>query len=333
MINVNLLSTSNIQINRKELLNNRAKLDTGPLCNYDCEFCYYSDRLSERTSYETVIRRIDELLEYGIDEVDLSGGESSVDPNWFKILDYCNSRFSHISCLTHGGKFSSLEFLRKSRKAGLKEILFSLHGSTESLHDSITRRKGSFKKIIKAINNAHELNMIVRINCTVYDKNYSTLSPDLFNSLNPLEVNFITLNYWDKAEGAVGDYKALTEAIKKCIDKLNAKYINVRYTPYCYMEGYENHVCNQYQHIYDVYDWNKGIYNKTKGSNIERSYNAAKVDRLKYYKKPKECLECSHFYICDGIENELDVSVYPIKGDSKIRDVVHYRKGFYEDRY
>jgi hypothetical protein len=94
------------------------------------------------------------------------------------------------------------------------------------------------------------------------------------------------------------------------------------------MKGYEKHVCNQYQHIFDIYDWNKGVYNLSDGTNLERSYRAAESDRLNYYKKPKECLKCSHFYICDGLEQELDANVYPIEGD-KITDVIHYRKGFY----
>jgi len=328
MINVNDISTLKLEVNTSEPINNRAKLDTGPLCNYDCEFCYYSDRLTERTDLQVIYDRADELVDYGITQVDLSGGESSVDPNFFKILDYCNERFEHVSCLSHGGKFASKLFLEQAQLHGLKEILFSLHGDCAKVHDTITRRKGSFDKIIKAIKNAHDLGIIVRINCTVYDKNYDTLSSKLFNSLNPLEVNFITLNYWDEASGNVGNYKEVTDAIKKCIDELKVKYINVRYTPYCYMVGYEKYVCNQYQHVYDVYDWNKGIYNKSEGSNVERSYKAAEVDRLKYYKKPKECLKCSHFYICDGIENELDVEVYPIQGD-KINDVMYHRKGFY----
>ncbi len=328
MINVNSLSTDKIQVNTTELLNNRAKLDTGPLCNYNCEFCYYSDRLSERTSLKTVTDRADELVKAGITQADLSGGESSVDPNWFKILDYCNTRFEHVSCLSHGGKFADKAFLKKSQEHGLKEILFSLHGSTAEIHDDIVSRKGAFAKITTAIQNAHDLGIIVRINCTVYDKNYKTLSSDLFNSLNPLEVNFITLNYWDDAEGDIPEYHLMTDAIKACIDGMTIKYINVRYTPYCYMKGYEQHVCDQYQHIYDIYDWNKGVYNKSEGTNLEKSYRAAKNDRLKFYYKPKECLSCSHLYICDGIENELDIPVYPFEGD-KITDVVHYRKGFY----
>ena len=103
------------------------------------------------------------------------------------------------------------------------------------------------------------------------------------------------------------------------------------------MEGYEKYVCNQYQHIYDVYDWNKEIYDYdvdvskqyTNHEKIDLAYNKAARDRLKDYKKPKECLNCKHFYICDGIENQVDCRVLPLRGD-KITDVNYYRGNYYE---
>ena len=60
---------------------NRAKLDTGTMCNYNCQFCYYTDK-SCLDDLDTIIQRVDYLVECGITEVDLSGGESSIHPNW-----------------------------------------------------------------------------------------------------------------------------------------------------------------------------------------------------------------------------------------------------------
>ena len=141
----------------------RARLNTGTFCNYDCEFCYYKDMLDVKTPWEIVKKRIDYLYKYGIKEVDLSGGESAVSPDWFKILDYCNDKFRSISCLSHGGKFANMDFLKESKDRGLKEILFSLHGATAEVHDEITGRKGSFNRILKGINNAKELGMKIKI--------------------------------------------------------------------------------------------------------------------------------------------------------------------------
>jgi len=334
------LSVSGLNYDYTNKRCNRSRLDTGPLCNYDCEFCYYRDRLGEKTAWEIVKDRIDYLYAYGITEVDLSGGESSMSPDWFKILDYCNERFTSISCLSHGGTFANMNHLRKSKEHGLKEILFSLHGPTRETHEAITNRPGSYDKILQAIKNAQELGMIVRINCTVYSRNYHQLEnvyADLINSINPVAVNFITLNYWlenndeDFSDLSLTD---LTTGIKKCIDKINKDIeIIVRYTPYCYMKGYEQYQYNIFQHIYDVRDWNRETYNQemdvsrpyTEEEKVQMAYKEAAAHRERFYRKDLSCVKCKHFYICDGIKKEMDEEFYPEPGE-KIKEVNFYLK-------
>lgn len=344
MISVTEFSTVGIKVDKTTRPNERARLDTGPLCNYNCEFCYYKDRLHERDSLDTIKQRADDIHAYGIKQIDLSGGESSVEPNWFKILDYCNERFEHISCVSHGGKFADIEFLKKSKQHGLKEILFSLHGSNAELHDAITGKKGSFERIVKAIYNCNEIGIVVRINCTVYDTNHTYLATeyaDLIRQMQPLELNFIALNYdLDNKEFRQYEYKAITDSIKQAIDVLidDVKYLNVRYVPFCYMQGYERHVVNYYQHIYDVYDWNLAMFNHSVDTSIEYTaeeklkhcYDVAKHYRIQGYHKTKECKTCKFFHICDGVENQLKQNeLVPIPG-VKILDVNHFRKNFYD---
>ena len=345
MKSAQLFSTAGLKLDTITPMNERARINTGFLCNYGCEFCYYKDKLDQRDSFEQIKERIDDVMRYGINQVDLSGGESSIEPNWFNILDYCNSKNLYISTLSHGGKFCDYEFLKKSKEHGLKEILFSLHGSSEEVHDSITKRKGSFNKIITAIKNAKSLNILVRINCTVYDKNHLFLENEyvqLLTELNPFEINFICLNYdTDNSTFRQIDYSIITNSIKKCIDKIQfIKYINVRYVPYCYMIGYEKYVVNYYQHIYDIYDWNLAIYNHEINTNItydkieklRQSYDAAKHFRLNGYNKSKECKQCKFFFICDGIEKQLSNNkFYPVNG-TYINEINYFRKGFYENK-
>jgi MoaA/NifB/PqqE/SkfB family radical SAM enzyme len=47
----------------------------------------------ERDPLEVILERVDYIKAYGITEIDLSGGESSIEPNWFKILEYCQDKF------------------------------------------------------------------------------------------------------------------------------------------------------------------------------------------------------------------------------------------------
>jgi MoaA/NifB/PqqE/SkfB family radical SAM enzyme len=336
------LSVKGLKVDKETPRCNRARLDTGPFCNYDCEFCYYRDILDIKASWETVKQRIDYLHKYGITEIDCSGGESSVSPDWFKILDYCTEKgFKSISCLSHGGKFSNMEFLQESVNRGLKEILFSLHGATEETHDKITGRKGSFVRILKGIENAQKLNLIVRTNATIYYQNYHQLKDEyakLINRIKPVETNFITLNYWGEFHNfnfKNVSYKDMTDGIKSCIDQLqDGIRINVRYVPFCYMKGYEKYVCDHFQHIYDLPDWNKEMYNYiidvekeyNEDQKLKFAYDEAERQRKLFYKKETKCLTCKHFYICDGIEKELykKTELFPEPGE-KIREVNHYR--------
>jgi len=320
----NLPSTAKIEQSDRPI-NTRAKLDTGTFCNYACNFCYYYDKLHEITSLDVIKERIDYIAECGMTEVDLSGGESSVHKEWFKILDYCTEKGLRISCLSNGFKFADIEFLKKSREHGLREILFSLHGYDEVSHDKIVGRKNAFKRMIKAIQNCHELGIIVRFNCTVTKDNFKQLDNeyvDLVNSLQPQQINFLTLNHWDDANKIeTFSYNESTPAIKSSIDKLNVPEIVVRYTPYCFMQGYEHYVCNTYHHIHDVKDWNIAIYNHTLDPDLYKKdprselYKKANENRNMFYTKQKECLKCKYYYICDGYEKVIkEISLTPISG-------------------
>jgi MoaA/NifB/PqqE/SkfB family radical SAM enzyme len=342
MINLyNIASTVGVKYDHKEPLNNRAKLDTGTHCNYRCGFCYYKTQLNDITEFSIIKDRIDYLVECGITEVDLSGGESSIHKEWFEILDYCKGKGLKISTLSNGYKFAKMDFMQKSKDHGLDEILFSVHGYDDESHDELVGRKHGFKNIIKAIKNAQECGVLVRVNCTVTKDNFSELNTkfvNLMKELKPFEINFLTLNYWDDADSQnCISYAEITPYVKEAIDKLidDIEIINVRYTPYCFMKGYEKHVCNYYQHIYDIYDWNIAVYDGDIEAAVYKEnrhlamYKSVKKNRMTTYYKKKECLECKHYLICDGIENQIrEIDVYPEAGQ-KIKDVNHYRVGWY----
>lgn len=342
-VNFNTLSSVRLNVDETEPFCQRAKLDTGPLCNYNCSFCYYQGDLNKKTPIEEIYRRLDYIVACGIKEVDLSGGESSLHPQWFDLLDRCKSYGLKVSTVSNGYKFADMDFLRQSQYHGLEEILFSVHGFDKESHNKIVDHKHGFDKIIAAIRNAKLLGITVRVNCVVTADNYKNLSTDfvqLMMKLVPLEVNFLTLNYWGNIrELNFVPYEHVTLAIQRAIDALSGtiEYINVRYTPYCYMVGYEKYVCNTFQHIYDVYDWNMAVYNQQldpseyKRDKLKALYEAAAKDRNQSYIKPAGCTQCKYFYICDGMESKVDDRVYPTPGE-KIKDVNFFRKGFYENK-
>lgn len=338
---INFQSTLGIKFDKREPLNKRVKLDIGTLCDCRCFFCYYSDKLKQNKDFEEIKNKIDDLTLFGVDEFDMSGGEPTIHPNWFDILDYCSLKKVKVSTLTNGLKFADYGFLKKSYDKGLREILFSVHGFDEDTHDSIVGKKGAFNKISIALKNACELGIRVRINTTVCSMNLDKLTGigEFIKPYSIFEINFLPLNYWDKAsENEKIDYKSMAREIQKAIKTAEkVPYVNVRYIPYCFMVGYERYVCNTYQHIYDVLDWDIGFYDleyykKNRPSfvdDISYLYSVARKNRTATYKKVEDCKQCKYFRICDGFEKALDsIDVYPITGDT-ISEVNYFRKGFY----
>ena len=316
-------------------INSRAKLDTGTQCNYRCGFCYYKSDLDKVTPYDIIIERAKIIKESGITEIDLSGGESTIHKDWFKILDYCNENFDNVSCLSNGSKLKDFDFFEKSQKHGLMEVLFSLHGYDERSHDKIVGHKNAFKHIIQAIQNAHILGVKVRVNCTVTSQNVNGMLEyaKLLSLYDIQQVNFLPLNYWDDASTSSQEsYEVLSEGIKIAIDYLeeyNDLQINVRYIPYCFMKGYEKYVVGIYQHIFDLQDWNIMMYNGNRLENpeVDDYYDTAFEKRVWTYTKPKECFNCQYFLICDGIEKELkNQKVYPEPG-TQFWSVMNFRDG------
>ena len=326
-------------INLDSTINKRAKLDTGKECNYSCAFCYYINQLDEVDPFEVIKSRIDYLAEAGFNEIDLSGGESSIHKDFIKIIKYCKSYGMKVSMLTNGSTFDNMDYLKLAFNAGLEEIMFSVQGYGAD-HDKAVNKDGAFDKIVKSMQNAKELGITIRINTVVTPliKQRQKII-DLYKTIAPLEVNFLTLNNFADAK-VYYPYKKSTEFIKNAIDQIEGivKYINIRYTPFCVMKGYEKYICGTLQHIYDRYDWNIVAYS-AQDMNIEpsevltdkRHYEKEiKQKRNKYYNKPKACLKCSHFFICDGIEKGArSINLEPYEGE-KIKDINYYRENFYE---
>jgi len=333
-MNYNTISKPPIQTHLQIPINFRGKLDTGLKCNYKCSFCYYQNNLDDpHLPLEEIKNRVDLIFESGMKEIDLSGGESSIHPDWFEILEYCRDKFMNVSCLSNGSKLKDFAFAEMSQISGLNEVLFSLHGWDEKSHDKIVGHNKAFQHIIQAIENCNILGIKVRINCTVTDFNAANLDyyAELIKKLDPEQLNLLPLNYWEDAGNIqTCSYEPLARGIKVCINNLKETdiEINVRYIPYCFMKGFEEYVVGTFQHIYDLGDWNLLTYDaQTPIENtIEAAYNRAQDNRVNSYNKPRDCSKCKFFLICDGVEKQYKEPDIEIQEGAHITNIMEFRK-------
>lgn len=299
-------------------LTKRTRLFTGYACNIKCGFCFYKD-MKHVDIKDKIEQQIIWGHKYGIKDWDISGGEPSILPYWFAILEDLKSfGFRNIACITNGYRFADAKFLKESRARGLNELLFSLHGSNEKIHDAMTEVDGSFDKLSSAISNARYYGMKIRINVVVTKNNYKDLKniAEYCNYIRPVAFNFLPFR---KENNATKDnmikYSKIAPYIKEAIDILDDEIkIAIRYVPFCLFEGYEKYVAGYLQRAFDEYEWNEYTIRHFEAARFNKDIPpldfedkwqqelGALHQSIKHVANHStKCLKCKYLYVCDGI--------------------------------
>lgn len=302
----------------------RSRLFTGYACNIKCKFCFYKD-MKHVDIKPMIYKQLEQGKAFGIKDWDISGGEPSILPYWFDLIrDMKDMGFRNIACITNGYKFSDSGFLINSKMAGINELLFSVHGSNDRIHDNMTGVNGSFARIMRALSHAAYYGMKIRINVVVTKDNYKDL-PDITKMMqhfHPVAFNFLPYrieNSASKKDNTVR-YSKIAPYIMKAIDIINDGYtrdckIAIRYVSFCLFKGYEKYVAGYLQRVFDEYEWNEYTIRKFDcvrfGKNIPeldcesdkweleiRSIQGS-IDHVACH--ATSCLKCKYLKVCDGI--------------------------------
>ncbi len=346
----------------------RVKIVTGLKCNIRCVFCYYRDSLNApNKSLDAVKRDLAYAKRNGIEEVDFSGGEPTMHPDLSRMIAEAKCLGMRRVCvISNGWRLADQGYVRSLKAAGLDEILFSVHGSQECIHDGITMVPGSFRRISEALSYAAMEGISIRTNTVVNRMNYQ----DLLNvskfvlHFQPVQVNFITINDWCFAKNIVDElllsYSEMSHSLKEACDLLDhkVKAVNVRYVPFCFMTGYERFVCDQRQVPYDPFEWVprvrarleiqnnlfrylgivgygfvlggawKNLFSSSYADLVDESVTAALQRR--YYTKRNDCHKCRYDHLCDGVENTYAAAYgldeLSVSEGDKIESPYHFRE-------
>lgn len=317
----------------------RSQVYVGFQCHQGCGFCYYKHKCNDKMfDISKITEQIDFEYAYGIRDFELTGGEPAEHTQLREVCEYIKNKdnSSKIAVITNGSLYAANVWDL------IDEVLVSYHISKNPIaYDKNMFPKGStWNKVKKTVDKAKASNVLVRTNTVVGTFNLNMLNDivsDLIE-LQPRIVNFLPVNIFDQAADMSSyiDYNKLRPLLKAAIDALKQNIsdvdIYVRYMPLCEMEGYEKHILGQVQHIYDWFDWNREldgthILDLVKDQNLalhklgnygSTSLNAALNIRSNFYDKPKQCISCKFYLICDGIEKTnnicLDKYAKPVHG-------------------
>jgi MoaA/NifB/PqqE/SkfB family radical SAM enzyme len=321
----------------------------------------------ENYSTEKIKSLLKIASERGIMDIDFSGGEPTIKPDFPELISYAKKLgFRNICVITNGIMMANKEYTQQLVDAGLNEVLFSIHGHNKKLHDYLTQVPGSFDRLMKSIKNIKRLGVRFRTNTTVTEPNYKYLIQfaRLFLKLKPSAVNFILFNPFYSSVGQEVEmtckFSECSPYIKKAIDILDPhiKKITVRCIPFCFMKDYEKYISDAYQNKYDCDEWLPRVQAIVEEVNILRhgtwglfdsflnnifGYSNLKINNFldsmviwnsvrSFYTKPNECNGCKYEKICEGLKKGYfrvfgSKGLKTIKGEP-IKDPMHFRGNY-----
>ncbi|MBZ5736894.1 radical SAM protein [Nocardioides mangrovi] len=253
----------------------RGDIRMGYRCNARCGFCYYQEKLdtpvNEEPTTDELVERLRLLRRHGATEVEFTGGEPTIRKDLPDLIALARSMgFVNVSVISNGIQMSRLPYTASLVEAGANDFLLSVHGHTAQLHDSHTKIRGSFDRIMQAMANVKECGVRCRTSTTVTAQNHQDLTAICGHLIEHgadgmhLAVFSPVAQALAVDQGMAISYPDAATAIKQAIDAHlhHLPPVSVKYIPFCFMVGYEQYVMNLYQQSFDSDDWNYYWSNK-----------------------------------------------------------------------
>ncbi len=167
-------------------------------CNLTCKHCYSvsADKdFPNELSTETIFNTIDDLKDFGVPVLILSGGEPLLHPDIFKISSYAKEKGFYIGLSTNGTMINS-DNIQQIVDANYNYVGISIDGMRET-HDKFRCKQGAFDEAMRGIRLCLENNIKVGLRFTMTQDNASEL-PDMLKLMDAQGIDkfyFSHLNY------------------------------------------------------------------------------------------------------------------------------------------
>jgi len=139
-------------------------------CNERCMHCCLNEYESLGLTLNQYKRLFDQMVEAGTLFVILTGGEPFTRSDFMDIVRAARSRYLSVTIFTNGLLLNE-DIVRELKDLFIQEVHISIYGSNSTLHDGITRTRGSFEKSISTLKALIKEGITTRIKCPLMNKN------------------------------------------------------------------------------------------------------------------------------------------------------------------
>jgi len=304
------------------------------VCNLKCLHCYYRYSSKKFKQYEKIKEEIDLAILRGTDHIQITGGEPTIYPEFFKTIKYIKSKNLFCSVITNAVKLANVDFVKQSKKY-IDYFLCSCHAGNEKTMTKITQNPNSWNSVFKAFENLDKNNIEFHINFTIMSLNHLQLKKLVQKLLNYnmfKRINIITFNPWESLEehSSTEDistllvsydkmYNVINDALK--LAKENGVEVAVRYFPFCKIPKWlYKYNFNYTTEILDFNEWNfemwmpKEFYalspklhqisqklhlDGSLQQRLSHAFSLSFYGFRKEFKVLEECKECKLRFICN----------------------------------
>lgn len=215
-------------------------------CHNNCIHCYTGGphETPELTTqqWKEVITR---LVDAGVFIATFTGGEPTLREDLPELLQFAQNHGMVTGLVTNGRKLKDLEYVTLLEKVGLDFVQVTLESHKASIHDKITKVKGSWKETVAGIKNAAKSQVYATTNTTLSRYNGESFleTVDFIKKLGVAAFGCNSLIYSGKGVEVSSQFALPIQTLEKLLVEIREKANHVGlkfiwYTPtqYCHLD-------------------------------------------------------------------------------------------------
>lgn len=145
-------------------------------CNLRCKWCYARNtgyKVADDIDYSLACQIIDLCSDLKIKHITLIGGEPTIYPNLFDVIDYCHNKKISCGFVTNGLACKDKNFVNNLRKHMIKGVSISLKGETAAVFKDVTG-VDAFEDVLLGIRNCLSSGLSVTVSMVLTEENINS---------------------------------------------------------------------------------------------------------------------------------------------------------------